>query len=89
MFGLSFRLTLGFAVYVSLRGRIVLYSPYFLPEMMVKFTRKARRHFVSLIESGIRLVECISGHNSSKPVGNHCLLGFILVLVFCEVRLSP
>ena len=41
-------------VYVSLR-RIVRrtlydrYSPYFLPELMVRFTRRARGHFVMLI----------------------------------------
>ena len=65
---LSFSLASGFAVYVSLRRRVDLYSPYVLPEVTVKFTRKARRHFVSLIESGIRLIECISGHNSSKAI---------------------
>ena len=69
--GLSFRLASGFAVYVSFRRRVGrtlydLYSPYFLPEALVKLTRKARRHLLSLIESGMRLIECISGHNSLK-----------------------
>ena len=42
-----------------------LCCPYFLPEVMVKFTRKARGHFVMLIESGMHRFECIAGHNSS------------------------
>ena len=36
--------------------------PYFLPEVMVKFTWKARGHFVTLIEVGMHLIACISGH---------------------------
>ena len=31
---------------------------------MVKYTRKASGHFVTLIEIGMHLTECISGHNS-------------------------
>ena len=30
---------------------------------MVKFIRKARGHFVTLIEVSMCLIECISGHN--------------------------
>ena len=36
--------------------------PYFLPELMVKFTREVKGHFVTLTEIGIHLIECISGH---------------------------
>ena len=41
-------------VYVSLRRRVGrtlydLHSPYLLPEVMVKLTRKVRGHFVTLI----------------------------------------
>ena len=55
-------------VYVSLRRRVrktlySLYCPYFLPEVMVKYTRKARRHFVTLIEVCMHLITCISVHN--------------------------
>ena len=35
-----------------------------LPEVMVKFTRKANRHFVVVIKSGVYQIECNSGHNS-------------------------
>ena len=48
VFGLSFRLGLGFlSVYVSLRKRARrhLYCLYFLPGVMVKFTRKSRGQF--------------------------------------------
>ena len=38
--------------------------PYFLPEVMMKFTRKERVHPVTLIKMGIHLIECISGQNS-------------------------
>ena len=34
----------------------------FSPEAMVKFTRRATGHFVTLIESGMHLITCISGH---------------------------
>ena len=37
------------------------YSLYFSPEVMVKFTRRVTGHFVTLIESGMLLFECISG----------------------------
>ena len=68
LFGLSFRLGLGLLFCVSLKRRVRrtlrdLYSPYFLPEVMVKFTRKGKGHFVSLSESSMHLMECISGHN--------------------------
>ena len=43
-----------------------LHCWYFLPEVIVKFTRKARRHFVLVIEISMHLIiECISGHNST------------------------
>ena len=47
-------------VYVSLRRRVRrtlydLYIQYFLPEEMVKFTIKAKRQFVALLEIGIHL----------------------------------
>jgi len=32
-----------------------LYCPYLLPEAIAKFTRKARGHFVTLIEIGVHL----------------------------------
>ena len=35
-----------------------LYCPYFLPEVMVKFTRRVTGHFVMLIESGLHLFDC-------------------------------
>ena len=41
-----------------------LYCSYVSPEVMVKFMRKARGQFVTLIKVGIHLIECISGHNS-------------------------
>ena len=33
---------------------------------MLKFTRKAKGHFVTPIESGVHLIECISGHESTE-----------------------
>ena len=39
-----------------------LYCPYFSPEVMVKFTRRETGHFVTLIENGMHLIACISGH---------------------------
>ena len=68
MFGLSFRFNrIRVRVYVS--SRIIvrrtlynLYCPYFLPEVMVKFTRRATGHFMTLIEVGMHLIMCISGH---------------------------
>ena len=38
--------------------------PYFLAEVMVKFTRKAKRHFVMVIKCSMYQIECNSGHNS-------------------------
>lgn len=32
------------------------YCPYFLPNMMVMFTRKVSEHFMKLIEIGILLI---------------------------------
>ena len=40
-----------------------LNCPYFLPELMVKFTRKARGHFVMLTQIAMLLITFISGHN--------------------------
>ena len=48
--------------YASLRTRYDLYCPYFLPDVMVKFTRKAKGHFVTLIEVGMHLIERNRGH---------------------------
>ena len=67
VFGLSSSLGLGWLFYVSSRrkARRTLYDldcPYFSPEVMVKFTRKARGYFVTLTESSMHLMECISGH---------------------------
>ena len=58
---------------VSLRRRVRrtlydLYCLYFLPEVMVKFRKKARGHFVTLIQIGMHLIECTSGHNSAASV---------------------
>ena len=36
----------------------------FLPEVMIKFTRRARGNLVTFIQIGMHLIECISGHNS-------------------------
>ena len=59
--------------FVSLRRRVSrtlydLYSPCFLPEVMVKFTRKARGHFVPLIQSVIHQITDISGLNLNKEI---------------------
>ena len=35
---------------------------------MVKFTRKAMGHFVTLTEIGMHLIECIAGYNSTLNV---------------------
>ena len=43
-----------------------LYCPYFLLEVMVKFTRRATGHFVMLIEIGMHLIESNSGHNLGR-----------------------
>ena len=43
------------------RVRRTLYDfhcPYFPPEVIVMLTRKARGHFVTLIEVGMHLLEC-------------------------------
>ena len=55
-------------VSVSLRRRVRrtlhdFYIAYFLPEVMVKFTRKAMGHFVTLIEASMHLVDRVSGHD--------------------------
>ena len=31
---------------------------YFSPEVMAKFTRRARRHFVTLIKNGMHQITC-------------------------------
>ena len=64
MFLLSFRLGLGLLFNVSLRRRVRrtlydlynYYCPYFLPEVMVKFTRRVTGHFVMLIEISMHLI---------------------------------
>ena len=71
VFGLSFRLGLGL-LFVPSRRRVWrtfydLCCTYFLPEVMMKFARKAKGHFAMLIEVGMHLIECISGHNSHWP----------------------
>ena len=40
-----------------------LYRPYFLSEVTMKLTRKATRHFVTLIKVDTHLMECTAGHN--------------------------
>ena len=65
-------------VYVSLRRNVRrtlydFYCPYFLPDVMVKFIRKARGHFVLLIQAGMRLIECISGLIPQEGVTSTCL----------------
>ena len=40
---------------------------------MVKFIRKARGHFVLLIQAGMRLIECISGLIPQEGVTSTCL----------------
>ena len=73
VFGLSFRLRLGLLFmpcYVMTKRvwtiRYDLYCPYFLPKVMVKFPRKARGHFVTLIKVGMHLIECISGQKIQR-----------------------
>lgn len=67
VFGLS--LGLGFKVTVYVCSRIIvgstlydLYSPYFVLEERVKFTRRAMERLVTLIEIGMHLIMCISGN---------------------------
>ena len=60
-------------VYVSLKRRVRstlydLYCPYFLPEVIVKFTRKAKGQLVVLIWSSIHLITWISGRNWKSNV---------------------
>ena len=48
-------------VFISLRNKEMrtlydLYCPYFLPNIMVMFTRKVSEHFMKLIEIGILLI---------------------------------
>ena len=50
---------------------MTFYCPYFLPEVMVKFTRKARGHFVTLIEVGLHLIKCNPGARFSKVPKSH------------------
>ena len=55
--------------YVSLKSIVRrtlydLYSPSFLPDVMYKLTRRVRRHFVTLIEIGMLLIESNPGHTS-------------------------
>ena len=45
--------------------RYDLSCPYFLPEVMMKFTREARGNFETLKQTGIHVTECISGHKST------------------------
>ena len=64
--GLAFRLRLGLLFMSSLRRRVRktlydLYCPHFSPEVMATFTRKATGQFMTLIESGMHLIMCISG----------------------------
>ena len=63
-----FRLGLGL-LFMSQSSTIIVrrtlydvYCQYFSPGAMVKFTRKATGHFVTLTESGMHLIACISGH---------------------------
>ena len=35
---------------------------YFSPEVTAKFTIRARKHFVTLVEIGLHLIECNPGH---------------------------
>ena len=67
MFGLSFRLGLGL-LFMSLQGLylgghfMTFTCPYYSPEVMVKFTRRATGHFVTLFQNGMHLIRCIYGH---------------------------
>lgn len=67
-----FKVRIRAPVFVSLSYRTLydLYFLHFLPEVMVKFMRWAREHLVMLIEIGMHLIECISGHNSG--IGGKC-----------------
>ena len=52
---------------MSLRRRVRkalfdFYCPYFLREVIVKFMIKAKGHFVTLVESGLHVIKCISAH---------------------------
>ena len=44
-----------------------IYIPYFQPQVMVKFTRRVRGHFVTLTESDMQVIECSPGVISPKP----------------------
>lgn len=62
-----FKVRVWVTVHVSLRKGVRkslhdLYCQYFLPEAMVKFTRKVMGHSVMFIESGILLIMSISRH---------------------------
>ena len=46
---------------------MTLYIPYFQPQVMVKFTRRLRGHFVTLTEGGMHLIVCSPGVISPKP----------------------
>ena len=43
-----------------------LYILYFSPEIVVKFTRKAKGHSVTLIQGGMRLITLFLDKTSSK-----------------------
>ena len=60
--GVIFRLELGLLFASSRRTRYDLYCLYFSPEVIVKFTRWATGHFVTLTRNGRHLSRCISGH---------------------------
>lgn len=60
--GVIFRLELGLLFVSSRRTLYDLYCLYFSPEVIVKFTRWATRHFVTLTRNGRHLSRCISGH---------------------------
>ena len=49
------------------------------------FARKARGHFVTLIEICMSLIECISGH----PVAVMCFLGSVVNQMFVSLFLEP
>ena len=57
---------LSFLRYLVGRTFYDLYSPYFLPEVMLKFTRKVKGHFVTLIEVGMHLITCPPAHMQLK-----------------------
>ena len=60
--GVIFRLELGSLFVSSRRTLYDLYCPYFSPEVIVKFTRWATGHFVTLTRNRRHLSWCISGH---------------------------